>query len=123
MNVFTFTGNLGKDCRTNTVGGNSVCNFSVAVTEGYGDRKKTHWIDCALWGKQAESLAPYLLKGAKVAISGEAGLREAKGEYPAAITCRVATVTLLGSKPDGQQDKPAAAKPAAADFDDSDLPF
>jgi len=28
MNVFTFTGNLGKDCRTGTAGSSFVVNFS-----------------------------------------------------------------------------------------------
>lgn len=126
MNVFTFTGNLGKDCRTGNVGGTSVCNFSVAVTEGYGDRKKTHWVECALWGKQAESLAPYLLKGQQVAVSGEFGMKEATDKYPASPTCRVASISLLGSKAKGGEGerKPAATpEPApSANFDD-DIPF
>lgn len=50
MNVFTFTGNLGRDCRTGNAGGTSVCNFSVAVKSGYGQNEQTIWVDCALWG-------------------------------------------------------------------------
>lgn len=130
MNVLTFTGNLGKDCRLNTVGQNKVANFSVAMTEGFGDNKKTHWVDCALWGKQAESLAQYLVKGQSVAISGEGGMKEASGEYKAALTCRVNQISLIGGKKEGEKQQ-QAAKPApepaqagggGGNFDD-DIPF
>lgn len=120
MNVFTFTGNLGKDCRTGNVGGTPVCNFSVAVTEGYGQRKKTHWVECALWGKQAESLTPYLLKGQQVAVSGEFGMKEATDKYAAAPTCRVTSISLIGGK---SADKPLSKQSSSAGFDDDDPPF
>lgn len=124
MNLFAFTGNLGRDCRTGNAGGTAVCNFSVAVTEGYGDKKKTHWVECTLWGKQAEALAPYLLKGQQVAVAGEFGMKEATDKYPAAPTCRVSQISLVGGKRESQapaSDKPQAPKPAG-DFDD-DIPF
>ena len=129
MNVFSFTGNLGKDCRTGMAGSTSVCNFSVAVKSGWGDKEQTLWIDCALFGKQAEGRLPdYLIKGQQVAVSGELGTREHEGKTY--LTCRVTGVDLVGGKSDQQQ--PAAprqqqtAPPAAAadPFDDSeDIPF
>lgn len=132
MNVFTFTGNLGRDCRTNTVGQHFVCNFSVAVTEGFGDRKKTHWVECALWGKQGEALAPYLLKGAQVCVSGEFGMKEASGDYPAAPACRVSSINLIGGKRDaeprqesGSRQPPRSEAPVGGGggaFED-DIPF
>ena len=71
MNAFSFTGNLGGDCRTNEVGGTHVCNFSVACRSGYGQHEQTVWVDCALWGKRGESVAQYLTKGQQVAVTGE----------------------------------------------------
>ena len=117
MNVFTFSGNLGRDCRTNTVGQSFVCNFSVAVTEGYGDKKKTHWVECAYWGKGAEAVAPYLLKGQQVVVSGEFGMKEATAEYKAAPTCRVNSLSLAGGKREGAAPAQQAHAPSA-DFDD-----
>jgi len=78
MNIFTFTGNLGKDCEVrSTQSGMSVCSFSVAVKSGYGDNQKTTWVSCTLFGKRAEGQLPqYLTKGAQVAISGEAFMDE-----------------------------------------------
>jgi single-strand DNA-binding protein len=106
MNVFTFTGNLGKECRTAN-NGTAVCNFAVAVKSGFGDNATTLWVDCALWGKQAESkLINHLVKGQQVAISGELGMREHDGK--SYLTCRVSNVSLIGGKnasqvPQGQQ--------------------
>ena len=145
MNVLSLTGNLGKDCRVGQVGSTSVANFSVAMTSGWGDKKQTIWVDCALWGKQAESgLVDYLKKGQQVAVSGEMGTREHDGKTY--ITMRVNSIDLIGGKSDSQvqpqQQAPqpqsygrdanggfatpaqnvANNKPAAPDFD-NDVPF
>lgn len=127
MNVFTFTGNLGKDCRTNNVSGTDVCNFSVAVTSGYGERKKTDWVECAYWGKGGAAVAPYLLKGQQVAVSGELSLKPADGQYAAKLELRVENLSLVGGKAQ-QNSQQAPQQPAptstggATDFDD-DIPF
>lgn len=121
MNVFCFTGNLGSDCRLGNVGGTAVCNFSVAVRAGYGEREQTLWIDCALWGKQAESKLPdYLKKGQQVSVSGELSTREHDGKTY--LTVRVSSVDLVGKRDAGSAPAPAAPAATAPD-DDSDLPF
>ena len=102
MNVLTITGNLGKDVKVNNVGGSAVANFSVAAKAGYGDKEQTIWVDCALWGKQAESrLIDYLKKGQQVAVSGEMGTRDYDGKTY--ITMRVNSITLVGGRNDSQQ--------------------
>ena len=101
MNSWNFTGNLGQDCRAGNVGGTAVVNFSVASTSGYGDKKVTTWVDCALWGNRATALQQYLTKGQKVAITGEHGTRDHDGKTY--TTCRVDNVTLIGDKQDSQQ--------------------
>lgn len=128
MNVFSFTGNLGKDCRTGMVNNTTpVCNFNVAVKSGFGQNEQTLWIDCALWGKQAESRLPeYLLKGQQVAVSGELGSREHEGKTY--LTCRVSSVSLTGGKseathqPSEPAPTPQQSKAPVDDFDD-DIPF
>lgn len=58
---------LGRDAEVKyTQGGDAVCSLSLAVSygkKGEDGNRPTQWIDAALWGKQAEALAPYLLKG------------------------------------------------------------
>jgi single-strand DNA-binding protein len=129
MNIFTFTGNLGKDCRLGNVSGTAVCNFSVAAKSGYGDKEQTLWVDCALWGKQAESTLPtYLVKGQQVAVSGELSRTDDNGTTY--LKLRVNNITLVGGKPaqpTGQQapTQPAPTQPTAKPVDDFDdcIPF
>jgi len=106
MNLFTFTGNLGKDAEVKFLSsGTPVCEFSVAVKSGYGDKEKTNWVRCAMFGKKAEGQLPsYLQKGTQVAISGELELQEWDGQNGkgAALSVRVENLDLIGGKPQGQ---------------------
>ncbi len=119
MNVFSFTGNLGRDGTTNNVSGTAVLNFAVGVKSGFGDKEQTIWVDCALWGKQAESrLIEYMLKGQRVSVSGELGAREYQandGTTKTAITCRVNQIGLEGSaQAGGYQQTPHQSAPRQA---------
>ena len=138
MNTFSATGNLGKDCRVNKTATSTVCGFALAVKSGYGDNATTLWIDCSIWGKQAESRLPeFLVKGQQVAVSGELGQREHEGKNY--MTLRVNSIDLVGSKSDSSQQAPQQtpqqqaqrqqapqqqAPMAEPDFDfDDDIPF
>ena len=136
MNTFSATGNLGKDCRVNKTATSTVCGFALAVKSGYGDNAQTLWIDCSLWGKQAESRLPgFLVKGQHVAVSGELGQREHEGKNY--MTLRINSIDLVGAKTDSapqkapqqaqrqQQQPQVQQKPMAdPDFDfDDDIPF
>jgi len=129
MNILTVTGNLGKDAEVRTAGSGTVCSFSVAMTAGYGDKKQTVWIDCSVWGKQAEGALPgYLKKGQQVAVSGELSTREHEGKTYLQLRCN--TVDLIGKKEDNQSSAtspPApvaqAATQPASSFDDDSIPF
>lgn len=130
MNIFTFTGNLGKDCEVKTTqSGMSVCSFSVAVTSGYGDKKKTTWVACALFGKRAEGGLPqYLKKGASVGVSGEATLDEWQGNdgtIQKMLKVNVDKLDLLGSQKQ-QSNQPQIRQQPPAQVDQSfedDIPF
>jgi single-strand DNA-binding protein len=94
------------------------------LSSGYGDKRKTTWINCSLIGKRAESLAPMLLKGTQVGVNGEISLNEyiAKdGTNKSSIELNVSNVTLLGKK-----DTTKVAKPdTSSDIDvmEDDIPF
>ena len=54
MNLITIAGRLGRDAELKVIpSGKSVTNFPVAVDIGRGEKKKTEWIDCSLWGERA----------------------------------------------------------------------
>tara|TARA_R110002049_G_C8885745_1_gene540361 strand:+ start:152 stop:658 length:507 start_codon:yes stop_codon:yes gene_type:complete len=106
MNLLAFTGNLGKDAEVKYLAnGTPICEFSVAMKSGYGDKEKTNWVRCAMFGKKAEGQLPnYLQKGTQVAISGELELQEWEGKNGkgAALSVRVENLDLIGGKPQGQ---------------------
>jgi len=128
MNVFTFSGNLGRDAEHRyTAGGDSAVSFSVAVKSGFGDKAVTSWIKCNLWGKRGESVMPYLKKGQLVGVSGEFSAREwqdKEGQTKISNEVRVNDVQLLGGRPQEQATETAKpSRPAPArDFSD-DVPF
>lgn len=109
MNASTFAGRLGRDAETRTIANDrEVTGFSLAVDEyaGPGERR-TLWIDCSMWGERGTKLAEFLRKGTPVAVSGQVGVRqyEANGETKAVLTLNVREVTLLGAKPEGEQQR------------------
>ena len=69
MNVVTLIGNLGRDPEYREATTN-VCKFSIGVTDGYGEKKRTDWIPIVCFGKTADNCYKYLKKGSKVWVVG-----------------------------------------------------
>ena len=122
MNVLCFTGNIGSDAELKYTGsGTSIASFNSAMKSGFGDKAVTTWVRCSLFGKQSESLTPYLTKGAQVGIVGELTNRkwtDKEGAERFSLEVRVTDVTLLGAKQE-REDKP---RKQSADLSD-DMPF
>jgi single-strand DNA-binding protein len=76
VNKVILVGNLGRDAELRyTPGGAAVSKFSVATTETWNDKagqrqERTEWHNIDLWGKQAETLTEYLVKGKQVYVEG-----------------------------------------------------
>jgi len=125
MNSCSFVGRVGaKDAVTRfTQAGKAVTGWSIAVDSGFGDNKSTVWLDCTLWGDRGEKLAPMILKGDRIGVTGELGTREHDGKTY--VTLKVADVTLLGNKKTDQESRQARSEPLPAhdDFADDDIPF
>lgn len=128
MSYVTLCGRLGRDSELRTVGDTQVLNFSVAEDIGYGDKKKTQWWGCALWGNRGAKLEQYLTKGTSVTVIGnDATVREYNGKDGSAkfeLTLRVVDVILQGGKRDGgERQESVQTSQAPAPVDDSDIPF
>ena len=135
MNSITITGQLGKDGELrSTSRGESVLGFSVA--DSMGKDKGTIWWSCQLWGKRAQSLQQYLVKGQQVTVVGTATEREytnKDGHKVKAMDVRVNDIALQGGKRDAapsaaprQNNAPnAPQKSSGSGFDDmsDDVPF
>lgn len=106
MNQVQISGNLGRDPELRqTGGGKSVTNLSVAVSSGYGDKKKTDWFSVVCWEKTAEFASKFLHKGSRVLISGSLQTRqwedkEGNKKSVVEIVCR--DLEALDGKPKGE---------------------
>ena len=100
MNVICITGNLGKDAERKALpDGTPVLRFTVADSQGKD--KPAIWWSADMYGKRAESLAQYLVKGQQVTVTGTLSEREYEGKKYQ--TLRVNDVALQGGRPDGSQ--------------------
>src|SRR5262245_50522065 len=141
VNKVILVGNLGRDAELRyTPSGAAVAKFSVATTEVWNDKagqrqERTEWHNIDLWGKQAESLSEYLIKGKQVYIEGRLQTDEytdKEGNKRKTTRVRCDRVVLLGG---GSRGAPmsrggddagghaAAPEPAAEPITDDDIPF
>jgi len=129
MNIAILTGNLGRDPELRQHNGDNILNFAICVAIGTKDKPETMWVDCALWGKRATSLQPYMAKGQRVTVSGPIKLEEYKakdGTPKTRLRLSVDQVDLppKGDAPARPQQTQQTQQPAGdmADMDD-DIPF
>lgn len=81
MNKVFINGNLTKDMEVKVLpNGNYVGKFTIANTVGYGDKKKTYFVPCTLFGKRVESLEKILVTGAGVSVEGQLDYTSVKDE-------------------------------------------
>jgi single-strand DNA-binding protein len=132
MNVLAATIRLGSDADLRfTPENTAVAQFNGALQSGYGKNAKTTWLRCTVWGKKAEAVAPMLLKGTQIAITGEITLNEyqdKQGQTKSSLECRIQDVTLLGKrdnelKPAGEPKKADGFQPDPFDEIENDIPF
>ncbi len=118
MRIATFAGYIGRDAELRFIpSGDAVAGFSLAISTGTKDNPATLWVDCSLWGKRAESLASYLLKGTPVTVCGNVGLEQyttKSGQAGAKLTCRVDKLTFGGKASETPRATQSAAPPAPA---------
>ena len=126
MATLVVTGRLGADAELRTLQNDTqVCSWSMAYETGYGDKKKSHWVKCALFGKRAGSLHQHLTKGSLVEVTGEPVVstwKDKSGESRGQIEVAVQEVKLHGG---GKTDRPVAdnARATKAAFDQDEVPF
>ena len=125
INSITIAGQLGRDAEVKYLqNGDAICAFSVA--DSAGRDKGTIWWNCSIYGKRAESLAPYLTKGQAVTVVGVVSQRkwtDKEGQERTSMDVRVGEIALQGGRRE-EQEAPRA-KPAQRQIeDDSDpIPF
>jgi single-strand DNA-binding protein len=105
VNKVILVGNLGRDAELRyTPGGAAVATLNLATTEVWNDRnnqrqEKTEWHRVVLWGKPAESLQEYLVKGKQIYVEGRLQTRQwddKDGNKKNTTEIKADRVTLLG---------------------------
>ena len=129
---------LGRDCELRTTqDGTPVASLSLAMDYRAGREKATQWAEGALWGKMAETLTQYLVKGKLVCVTLDdvhiVEYEKRDGGTGTKLVGRVSKLELAGGRDDGertaqpaQRQAPKPAPKASADaFGDmeDDVPF
>ena len=106
VNKVILVGNLGRDAELRyTPGGAPVATLNLATTEVWNDKagqrqEKTEWHRVVLWGKSAESLSEYLVKGKQIYVEGRLQTRQwddKDGNKRYTTEIRGDRIVLLGS--------------------------
>lgn len=115
MNNITIVGTLGRDLEIRHMpNGDPVGSFSVADSQGR--EKPTIWWNCQLFGKRAQSLQQYLVKGQQVTVAGHITEREwtdKEGGKRKQMEIRVSDIALQGGKREQGAVPESARRPAA----------
>lgn len=110
---------IGRDAEIRTVGGESVCNLSLCFTRWDAKTKErvAQWVDGTLWGKRADTLAQYLVKGAQVCVTlDDPHIQQFEGKNGTwhKLVGRVSTIELASNRGDSAPAPAARAAPTPA---------
>ena len=92
MNNLTINGNLVRDIENKDVKGLLIGEFTIANNQRVGkDKEETTFLKCTLFGTRVESLEKYLVKGAKVLVTGRLSIANVESEdgYRTYVSCIV----------------------------------
>jgi single-strand DNA-binding protein len=118
MQMIFLTGRVGGDAETRTAGSGEVTSFNLAVDQGWGERKSTNWFRVSIWGDRGRKLAGHILKGNKLAVTGELSIGEYNGKPQYEVRAHEVDPWMgNGSSPRNDQQS------APAMMDDSEVPF
>lgn len=131
INKVILMGRLTRDPEMrHTNSGTPVTTFSIAIDNGYGDNKRTDFVNCVAWNKTAEFVTKYFTKGKMIVIAdGRISTRswETQDGKRAYATEVIANEVSFGETKSSQQ---TVTQPPMQDDDftpldeeDDDLPF
>ena len=140
VNKVILVGNLGKDAELRfTGGGTPVTTLRLATTDARDKDKdgkpRTEWHTVVVWGKTAESLATYLVKGKQIYVEGRLQTREwdgKDGQKRSVVEVVAERVQFMGggrargdgAKADGGAARePAAVRDGGGGDGNDDVPF
>ena len=117
INSVTLTGRLVKAPGTKFFNeGKSITNFCIAVDDGFGEKKKSYFINCKAWNNTGEALANYADKGKRIAINGKIEVeswvnKEGKNQSKIIINAFIIEIIDFKEKQEGQQEQGSYQEP------------
>lgn len=131
INVVAISGNLVRDPELRVTGnGTAVANFSIAVTESRktGDTWEDvpSYIDCVVFGRQAEHLQQNVSKGCRAFVAGKLRQRTWEKDGQKRSTVEIVADRVEYKPPKGRAQNGGAGVCDAVDtagYADEDLPF
>ena len=127
MNICVLIGRTTREVEVRYNGDMAIGKFTVAIDDGYGEKKRTNFIPVTVFGKTAENCEKFLAKGRLVGVQG----RIQTGSYTNKNGDKVYTTDVVadrveflewgenGSQGKGQRDIPKGFEA----IDEKDLPF
>ena len=130
MNKVFLTGRVTREWEIRaTSNGTTIARNSIAVDSGYGDNKRTDFINLTAFGKTAETLEKYGFKGQKMLIEGriQTGSYEKDGVKHSTTDIIVDRSEFLSFKDNNTSDKETGSQEAISGFEaldsESFIPF
>ena len=128
---------IGRDCELRAARSTSVVNITLAFSGRAKGEKVTQWVEGALFGKRAEALAQYLLKGKLVSVTmNNVRVEDFTKRDGTVVSKMVGDVIEIELCPDGTPAAAAAPPPPPPprpaqppvktgydDMDDDQIPF
>lgn len=133
LNKVILAGRVTKDIEVRqTPTGTSVATFGLATNHVYYDKNKqkvenVQFTNVVFWGKQAETIGQYVIKGQVLLVVGRLQTRKwtDKSNSVRYSTEVIGEEFQFGAKPQGAADNAAPSEPELGDgdIDPSDIPF
>ncbi len=136
MNKAHILGRVGQDIELKKMqSGDSVANFSVAITEKWNDKntgekkEATEWVNVVIFGKAADFAEKFVRKGNRVMVEGKIKTRSWEQDGQKKYTTEVVvqnfggSLTIIDWPDEGQKANPQAPTDNHGFTDDSNIPF
>ena len=90
-------GNLTRNPEVRDAGQSTVCNFGVAVNRRWKDRngdmqEEVCFVDCEAWGRTAENIRKFFVKGDRILLEGRLKLDSWKDKGAGANRSKIKVV-------------------------------
>lgn len=122
-NKLILAGNITRDPEIKVVGDGKVAKFGLAVNNGYGDKRKTAFLDCETWiPSLVDVVEKFVKKGSNVLVEGAIHQDnwEKDGQKRSKLFVKVTEIRLGDKKVSDNEESP---EPVEVEENTEEIPF